>query len=80
MELLHEVSVESPETEQFIEEHLEQKFLKENISVEDVIYFFYKPSTKELPQKTFYCVVLGFKAETFLLELHLTKYVKRYNL
>ena len=32
-----------------------------------------------LAQKNiFYFVVLGFKAERFLLELHLTKYVKRY--
>ena len=40
LEILHEVSVEFPETKEFIEEHLEQKCLKENISVEAVIYFF----------------------------------------
>ena len=40
LEILHEVSVEFPETKEFIEEHLEQKCLKENISVEVVIYFF----------------------------------------
>ena len=35
--VLNEVSLEFPETKQFIEEHLEQKCLKENISVEEVI-------------------------------------------
>ena len=40
LEILHEVSVEFPETKEFIEEHLDQKCLKENISVEAVIYFF----------------------------------------
>ena len=40
LEILHEVSVEFPETKEFIEEHLEQKCLKENISVEAVVYFF----------------------------------------
>ena len=40
IEVLHEVSVEFPDTKEFIEERLEQKFLKENISVEEVIYLF----------------------------------------
>ena len=31
-------------------------------------------------ENIFYCVVLGFKAETYLLQLHLTKYVKSYSL
>ena len=39
LEVLHEVSIEFPETKPFIEEHLEQKYLKENISSEEVIYF-----------------------------------------
>ena len=41
LEVLNEVSVEFPETKQFLEEHLEQKCLKENISVEEVIYFLF---------------------------------------
>ena len=40
LNVLQEVSVEFPETKQFIEEHLEQKCFKENISLEKVIYFF----------------------------------------
>ena len=43
------------------------------------LFSFYKPRSKELAQKTFF-VVLGFKAETFLLEIHLTKYIQIYNL
>lgn len=38
-EALNEVSVKFPETKQFIEENLEQKCLKENILVEDIIFF-----------------------------------------
>ena len=38
LEVLHEVSVEFPETKQFIEEHPEQTCLKENISVEEVSF------------------------------------------
>ena len=33
------VSIEFLETKQFIEENLEQTCLKENVSVEEVIYF-----------------------------------------
>ena len=40
METLNEVSVEFPETKHILEEHLEQKCWKENISVEEVICFF----------------------------------------
>ena len=36
-----EVSVEFPKRKQFIDKYLEQKFLKENISVEEVTYFFW---------------------------------------
>ena len=39
MQTPNEVSAEFQETKQFIEEHLEQRCLKENISVKDVIYF-----------------------------------------
>ena len=40
LEVLNEVKVEFPETKKFIEERLEQKCAKENISVEEVIYIF----------------------------------------
>ena len=42
LEVLNAVSIEFLETKQFIDEYLEQKCLKENISVEEVekvIYF-----------------------------------------
>ena len=39
--VLNEVSVECMETKQFIQEHIEQKCLKENISVEEIIYFLF---------------------------------------
>ena len=39
--VLNEVSVECMETKQFIQEHIEQKCLKENISVEGIIYFLF---------------------------------------
>ena len=38
--VLNEVKVQFPKTKEFIEERLEQKCLKENISVEEVIYLF----------------------------------------
>ena len=41
LEVLNEVCVEFPETKQFMEEHLEQVCYKENISVEEVIYFLF---------------------------------------
>ena len=40
LKVLTEVIAEFPETKEFIEERLEQKCLKEKISVEDVIYIF----------------------------------------
>ena len=49
------------------------------ISARGNLFSFYKPRSKELAQKTFF-IVLGFKAETFLLEIHLTKYIQIYNL
>ena len=39
MEVLHEVSVTFSETKEFIDEKLEPKCFKENISVEEVIFF-----------------------------------------
>ena len=58
LKVLDEVKVQFPETNQFIEECLEQQCLKGNISVEEVI-FFYKSSSKELAQKNiFYFVVI----------------------
>ena len=40
MEFLNEVSIEFPETKEFIEERLEHKYSEENISQEEVIYLF----------------------------------------
>ena len=37
---MDEVTAEFPETKEFIEEHQEQKCLKDNVSVEEVIYLF----------------------------------------
>ena len=37
--VLHEASVLFPDTKDFIEEKLEEKYTKENISAEEVIYF-----------------------------------------
>ena len=53
METLNEVSIEFPETKQFIEEHLKQICLKEKILVEEVIYFFDRPVSKEPAIKKF---------------------------
>ena len=39
LEVLNEVSIEFPEIKPFINEHLENRYLKENISVEEVIFF-----------------------------------------
>ena len=56
MEVLHKVSVEFLNTK---ESNL-FKCLKENVSLE-VVIFFDRPISKELAQRTFcYCVVLGF--------------------
>ena len=38
MQILHEVSVEYSDYKDFMEGHLEQRSLKENLSVEEVIY------------------------------------------
>ena len=65
---LNELFIELPETKQFMEEHLEQKCLKENKSVEEEIYFsLTSPEAESLHIK-------HFKAETFL-ELCLARYV-----
>ena len=40
LEVLNGVTAEFPETKEFIEERLEQKCAKENISVEEVTYIF----------------------------------------
>ena len=57
LKVLNEVKVQFPETKEFIEERLEQECLEENISAEEVI-FFYKPRSKELAQKNiFYFLV-----------------------
>ena len=40
LEVLHEVTADFPETKEFIEERLEQKFLKENTSVYEIVFRF----------------------------------------
>ena len=56
LKVLSEVKVHFPKTKEFIDERLEQEYLKENISAEEVI--FQKPRSKELAQKNiFYFVV-----------------------
>ena len=63
LKVLDEVKVQFPETKQFIEECIEQECLKENISAEEVI-FFYNSRSKELAQKKHF--------------LFCSEYVKRY--
>ena len=53
------------ETKQFIEKQLEEKYIKEIISVEEVISFLQTQKKRTSTENIFYCVVLGFKAETF---------------
>ena len=75
MKVLDEVKTEFPEAAGFIDDCLEQECSKENITVEKVIFFLYVQKQNISAQKHFfYFVVLGFKAETFL--LNLTKHVK----
>ena len=63
LKVLDIVKVQFSQTKKFIEERLEQECLKENISVEEVIFVF---TSLELAQKNiFYFIMLGFKAETF---------------
>ena len=45
LKVLDEVKVQFPETKQFIEECIEQECLKENISAEEV-FFFYNSRSK----------------------------------
>lgn len=69
-----QVSAEFFDSKDFIEEHLEQKCLKENIYVEEVIYLI----AEKLKSKffIFYCIVSGFKGRTCFL----TSYIKEYNI
>ena len=56
LEVLNNVTAEFPETKEFIEEHLEQKYLKENISVDEVIFLFTSLEAKSQCRKN--CFVL----------------------
>ena len=56
LEVLNEFIVEFPETKKSIEEHLDQKCLKEKISVEEVIYIFRTEKRKINTEKTF-CIL-----------------------
>ena len=40
LEILNEAAAEFSKTKEFIEERLEQKFLKENVPVDDVFFLF----------------------------------------
>ena len=71
MKILDEVDAQFPETNEFIDERIEQECSKENILVEEL--YVYKQKVN-----IFYSAVLGFQAETF--SLHLTKYVKGYSM
>ena len=76
--VLDAVKLNFPDTIQFIEDCLEQKYSKENISADGII-FYYIHWSKKLAQKYIsHSLVLGFKAEIF--SLHLTKYAKRYSM
>ena len=67
MEVLNEVSVEFPGTKQFIEKRLEHKCSKENISIEEVICFFFdNPRSKELAQQTFLLCSVRFSSRNLL--------------
>ena len=64
LEVLNEVTPKFAATKKVIEERLQQKCLKENISVDDVIFLFTK--SKELvPKNIFNFLVLDFQPETF---------------
>ena len=68
--VLDAVKLNFPETTQFIQDCLEQKCSKENISVDEVIFFTSLVAKYYLEPK--------FKAEK--VSLHLTKYAKRYSM
>ena len=53
------------ETKQFIEKQLEEKYLKEIISVQEVISFLQSQKKRASAENIFFCVALGFKTETF---------------
>ena len=54
LEVLKKVTVEFPQFKEFIEQRLEQEYLKENISVEKVIFLFTRLEVKSWRKKTFF--------------------------
>ena len=82
LEVLNEVTAEFPETIEFIEERLEHQSVPKKIYQWKRYFMFLQAQKKRGSAKKiiFYFVVLGFRAETFSLELDLTKHVKRYNI
>ena len=54
MKVLNEVKAQSPDTKEFIEERLVQECLKENISVEEVIFLFTSLEANSWHRKTFF--------------------------
>ena len=53
LKVLEELKVRFSEAKQFIDDTMEEECQKEKISADEVI--FYKPSSKELAQKNFFC-------------------------
>ena len=65
LKILNGVKIQFLETKKFIEECLEQECLKENISVEEVIFLFTILEAQSWHRKNiFYFVVLDYKAES----------------
>ena len=56
--VLSAVKDQFPDTKQFIEDSIDQECLKENISADEVI-FFYKSRSKELAQKNIFCFAVS---------------------
>ena len=58
LKVLSAVKDQFPDTKQFIEDSIDQECLKENISADEVI-FFYKSRSKELAQKNIFCFAVS---------------------
>ena len=70
MEVLNKVSVESPETKEFIDQKLQQKYFRGNITIEEVTFSLTSQSN------IFYCAVLVFNYGTCFIARIVTSYVK----
>ena len=74
IEVLNDVSIEFPETMEFINEKLDQICSKESISTEEVFYLKSQAKIFIMPSQ-----ILK-RDHVLLLRLHLASYVKEYNL